>query len=572
MSINHTPKQLNDLGDAYFYGNGKEKNIELAFTYYKKAADLNNPVGYFNVGKYFIEKGQYKEALEYLSKAKDLGYTKAMIQLSDMYLNGLGTRKSKKKAFKNLMVAVEANDIYAFHQLGIFYLKGIGCRKDEKNALHYFELSAKSDVARGMYHLGSLYLDAKKIKPDYKNGFFWLDKAAVLGDLMAIHRLIDLYHDSHAFLKKKSKLYLQEMEFYYTELLARSMDEDALVKVAFTYYEGNDYTKINYDKANHYFKDLLQLDHTMGYLGLGLSNLYGRGIDTNYTKAKEYLEIAGTRGNMVAMNALGEMYRLGYGVEVNFQRAKDYYFEAAKSNETNALINLGLLHYRKQISGATHKMAFQYMKNAKDKGNELSHYWLGIFYEKGIGTNVDLKLAEQEYKQAIDAGNEGAKYKYAQMLYENTSRKKLSNKKRNQLYLEIKDLLIEYINSPNTSEVNTTYSMVMLGDLFRHEAFSLRSDKISRYYYESAAMKQHAKALVQMFHILRKKEPEVAFNYLKEACKHPVDGESFYVMAMLYMEGSEFTDKDDFKAKEYFGKAAALNYQPAKEKLGMMVN
>jgi len=114
--------------------------------------------------------------------------------------------------------------------------------------------------------------------------------------------------------------------------------------------------------------------------------------------------------------------------------------------------------------------------------------------------------------------------------------------------------------------------MVMLGDLFRHEAFSLRSDKISRYYYESAAMKQHAKALVQMFHILRKKEPEVAFNYLKEACKHPVDGESFYVMAMLYMEGSEFTDKDDFKAKEYFGKAAALNYQPAKEKLGMMVN
>ena len=289
MSINQTPKELNDLGDKYFYGLDTVKNIELAFTYYKKAADLNNPVGYFNVGKYFIEKEEYKEAIEYLLKAKDLRYTEAMVKLSEMYLNGLGYRKNKKKAFKMLQNAVNASDVFAFHKLGVFYLKGIGCKKDELKARDLFERSAKSKVARGMYHLGWLYLNAKKIKKDYENGFFWLDKASEKADLEAINYLIELYHNSHPYLKKKSLLYLQEMEFYYTELLAKTMNEEALIKVGFAYYEGNEFTKINYEKANGYFNDLLKMDNTMGYLGLGLSYLYGRGVEEDYIKAKEYL-------------------------------------------------------------------------------------------------------------------------------------------------------------------------------------------------------------------------------------------------------------------------------------------
>ena len=142
MTVTKTPKDLNDQGDQYFYAKGPDRNIEMAFTYYKKAADQNNPVGYYNVGKYFIEKEQYKEAVDYLSKAKDLGYAKASIRLSDMYLNGLGFRKNKKKAFKMIQSAVEANDIQALHQLGVFYLHGIGCKKDEKSAQKYFEQSA----------------------------------------------------------------------------------------------------------------------------------------------------------------------------------------------------------------------------------------------------------------------------------------------------------------------------------------------------------------------------------------------------------------------------------------------
>ena len=565
MSMNYTPKQLNDLGDQYFDGASKERNIELAFTYYKKAADLNNPIGYFNVARYFIEKEQFKQANEYLNKAKDLGYTIASIRLSDMYLKGLGFRRNKKKAFRHMNEAVIANDTSAMHQLGLFYEQGIGCRKNELEAKRYYQLSADNKVSAGMFQLGLLYIEAKSAKREFETGFFWLDKAAEQGSIDAINKLISLYHESHIYLKKKSKLYLKEMEFYYLELLAKLSDVEALIEVSMTYYLGSSVTKINNDKAKTYFNTLLDLDETVGYRGLG--NL---SIEVDYSKAKDLLEIAATRGDALSMNALGEIYRLGYGVDINYNRAKDYYFEAAKADETNALINMGLLNYRKQITGAKPELAFQYMQQAKTKGNDIAYYWLGIFYDKGIGVAKDFKKAEDAFKKAIETNNEGAKYKYAQILYDHVSNTKLSNKKKNVIYIQIRDLLFEYINSPITSEVNTTYAMYMLATLYSFENYDLKSEKISRYYFELASENKFTKAMVRMYNILKEKEAKAAFNYLQEAVKRPADGESLYELACLYLDGSEFIEKDVLKAKELFGKASGMKYLPAKEKLATL--
>jgi TPR repeat protein len=51
MNNQMTPKALNELGDKYFYGQNTSANIELAYTYYKQAADQGNPVGLYNVGR-----------------------------------------------------------------------------------------------------------------------------------------------------------------------------------------------------------------------------------------------------------------------------------------------------------------------------------------------------------------------------------------------------------------------------------------------------------------------------------------------------------------------------------------
>jgi TPR repeat protein len=564
-----TPKELNDIGDQYFYGRGSDKNIEVAFTYYKRAADQNNPVGLANVGKYFLAKNNEKDAFSYYQKAADLNYGYAYIKLSEMYLNGIGTKKSKKKAFKQLEEAVNLNEVDSYHLFGKYYLLGIGTSKNEDKALKLFELSAQNNNAEGMFLLGQLLLTGKKVKNDFESAFFHLDKAAVNKNINAINYLKKLYEEPHPYLKKKSDLYRNEMWFYYDELLANLDDVDALKRVSFAYYYGTKSVKVSYDKSIKYFKILHGLDEVEGYLGLGLSYLYGQGVEVDLERAKDYLVIAANRNNSKAKNALGDIYRLGKGVAIDYQVARDFYLEAAKDNEVDALINLGLLHYRKQIKNATDMLAMQFMTKASEYNSASSFYWLGIFYDKGIGTEPTADLAKKNFEKAIENGNIGAKYKLAQLLYDETINQKMSKRKADKNLSNVKELLIDYIKSPLSQEINNMFAMYLLGDMYKNEDSSFYSEKISRYWYEMAAEKSFTKAMVRMYEILRVKEPNKALQWLNKACEKPADGEELYQLGLVYEQGLFGVVQDNVKAKSLFRRAAELNYKDAVVKLTM---
>jgi TPR repeat protein len=564
-----TPKDLNIAGDQYFYGQGVEKNIEVAFTYYKRAADLNNPVGLFNVGKYFLQKLDYKQAYNYYRQSSDLDYAPADIKISEMHLNGLGIKKSKKKAFKYLEKAVKLNEVDAYHQLGKFYLNGIGCSKNEIKAQELFSLSAQNNNSEGMYLLGSLLLNAKQIKNDYESAFFHLDKAAVNNNINAIDYLKTLYEKPHPYLKKHSDLYLKEMWFYYDEILANLGNVDALKRCAFEYYYGGETTSINLEKSFKFFKSLYSFDDTDGYFGLGISYLNGHGVNVDYTRAKDYLEIASNRGNAKAKAALGDMHRLGKGVDLNYGLARDYYLEAAKSDEVDALINLGLLHYRKQIKSASEALAFQFMNKASSFENANAYYWLGIFYDKGIGCNKDFDLAKKNFELAIVKGNVGAKYKLAGLIYEEINDKKISKRKKSKFYQEIKTLLIDYVNHPLNQEINMLYAMYLLGELYLERDFSENSLKVSRYWFENAAENNFTKAMVRMYEILKEKESKKALNWLKKACENPQDGEELFELSLVYEAGLYGESKNEIMAKKLLEKSANLNFVKAIQKLNI---
>ncbi len=569
MNNQMTPKELNETGDQYFYGQGIDKNIEVAFTYYKRAADQNNPVGLANVGKYFLAKMNESQAFTYYEKSALMGYPLAFVKLSDMYLNGIGVKKNKKKAFKMMEEAANLNETDAYHLLGQYYLLGIGTSKNEKKALELFERSATSGNIEGMYHLGYLLLNGKSVKNDAETAFFYLDKAAVNKSLNAIKYLKTLYQTPHVYLKKKSDLYCQEMLFYYDEILAQLDDVEALKRVANVYYNGNDFTKINFEKSIKYFKVLYSLDEADGYLGMGLSYMYGQGVVIDFERAKDYLEIAANRGSSKAMNALGDMYRLGKGVVVDFQRARDFYLEAAKSNEVESLINLGLLHYRKQIKNANDGLALQFMTKASELGNGASFYWLGVFQEKGIGVNPNKELAKKNLLKAIENGNTGAKYKLAQIIYDETTASKISKKKLDKNFLEVKQLLIDYINSPLAQEVNVLYAMQMLGDMHAYDGFSEASKKVMRYWYELAAEKGFSKASVRMYDILKDTEERRAMYWLNKACEKPSDGEELFKMSIVYEEGLHGIMANKIRSVELLKKSAELQFQPAVMRLTM---
>ena len=249
MTTNLSPKETNDLGDKYFYGKGVPQNIELAYTYYKQTADEGNPVGLYNVGRYFIEKQEYKQALSYLQKSLASGYSKAHLVLADMALKGKGMLKSKKKAFRYTMEGAKLQDTDAYNQLAGYYLKGIGCEKDIRKAREYYQKSADLKNPEGMYRLALMMLETGKGQKNPEEAMKWLDEAVEANHKEAIDAIYSLYEKPHPYFKKRSQAFRKEMMFYYLEKKARIGDEKALEKVAQDYLEGTMITPENPEKA-----------------------------------------------------------------------------------------------------------------------------------------------------------------------------------------------------------------------------------------------------------------------------------------------------------------------------------
>lgn len=565
MERQRTPKELNDLGDQAFNGQGIERNIELAYTYYKQAADMNNPVGIYNLGKYYYAKANYKQAYQLFRKAADIEYGPSFIKLYKMHLDGAGVRKSKKKAFKYLKQGANTHDSSTYHLLARMYEEGLGTAKNSELAKEYYELSATKNHLEGMYGYGLFLLKQKDKGSEHETAFYWLDKAAHQHYQPAIIYLIELYQKPHPYLKKRSRLYLAEMTFHYQELLAKTNDIKALHLVVKAYEEGRDYLSINYQKVYGYYQKLHELDDVIGYLGMGKCCLYGLGTEKDYEKAIDYLEIASSRNISDAKNLLGDIYRHGYSVATDYQKAKSYYIGAAEEGNELALINLSLLHYRKQIKNASPAQAFTYIQRAAEKNVSNAYFWLGLYYELGVGTEKDLDKSKAAYQKAIDLGNNASRYKLASLIYGQIKKLKLNKRKMDTLYQEVKTLLMQYIEI--VEEDNRLKAMYLLGDLYLEPEFKQYSQKISRYYFESAAHLGYTKAMNRMFDIYEHEDVNEAIDWLFKATENPQDGESYYKLSICYEMGLGKLDKDITKAHQYLKKSAEMSYAKALEKI-----
>jgi hypothetical protein len=101
---------------AVFYknGNGTEKNLEKAFYWYQKAAEIGGKEAMYNLALCY-ENGEGTEknlekAFHWYQKAAENGDKEAMINLALCYENGEGTEKNLEKTFYWQKVA-ESNKI-----------------------------------------------------------------------------------------------------------------------------------------------------------------------------------------------------------------------------------------------------------------------------------------------------------------------------------------------------------------------------------------------------------------------------------------------------------------------------
>lgn len=568
-TVAQSVKWLNEQGDAYFEGKGKPQNKELAYTFYKQAADQDNPLGHLNIGRYFLDKKDYKKALEAIQKARSYRYPAASLMLSRMARTGQGLKKNKTKAFKFALEAAEWSDVDGYLDVATCYEDGFGVKRDVEKAFAYYKKAAELDHPKGMYKVGTILLATPKEKTGGEEALRWLDKAAMTGEPMAIRTLIDTYQKAAApFLKKKSRGYCDEMTFYYKELLARTGDDMSLREVAEAYHYGSHPVKKNPEKAFLYFSKLAEMKDPVGYHGLGMCHQNGQGVKVDLTKAKAYYEAAAALSHAGALTKLGDLVRAQATTPADFERARDHYLEAAKQNDLEAVINLGLLHYRAQIPNAQSALAFQYFDTAAKKGAVGAYYWLGVLYQKGEGVEINRETAKKMFRKAMAEGHLGSKFKLATSLFEEAEAPKIKPKPQTLLRTEAKRLMLEYVLDPQRHPANAVVAMRLLGESFERGDGEPSNPRAARYWHESAAQAGDGAAMLWMMRALKDREPTASWNWLEKACADPTFAEAHYQKGLILLEGiSQVVKVDPIKAKQAFETAARMNHPQAVAKL-----
>ena len=151
-----------ELARVYYDGKGTEKDLKLAFSWYKKSADQ--------------------------------GYVPAQYGLALMYYNGEGTKKDMEFAFSWYKESAEQGDTLAQNGLAGMYYRGEGTEKDLKLAFDWVKKSADQGYAPAQYALAGIYYNGEGIEKDLKSVFDWMKKSADQGYAPAQNGLAGMYY------------------------------------------------------------------------------------------------------------------------------------------------------------------------------------------------------------------------------------------------------------------------------------------------------------------------------------------------------------------------------------------
>lgn len=202
-----------DVAAFYLFGYEVERNIGEAIKWYKKAAQLNSPLAYHNLGYLCFQDSELHDtAIGYFKKATELGYAESAYMLGIMFLYGYGTEKEPNTALSYFVSAFELGkeqtcralgDLFfqgAFDDgkqnidkaiewylcgvdkqvlscvevLGDCYYFGFGVNIDYDLAFDFYKTAAEKGSANAAFMLGTMYSSGQSVKKNYREALKWM--------------------------------------------------------------------------------------------------------------------------------------------------------------------------------------------------------------------------------------------------------------------------------------------------------------------------------------------------------------------------------------------------------------
>lgn len=154
------PEAMFCLGAMYETGTGVNKEINVAFRWYRQAAEHGHPLAMYCVA---------------------------------MMLLGNGVEANIPERNKWLHLAAENGVAAAQFDIGAMYGNGIGYEKNHSKAVMWYRKSAQQGYDKGQFSLGVMYYNGMGVEQDYDEAEKWFLEAARQGHNGAIDILLSNY-------------------------------------------------------------------------------------------------------------------------------------------------------------------------------------------------------------------------------------------------------------------------------------------------------------------------------------------------------------------------------------------
>ena len=388
------PGSENDLGYCYEFECGIEQNYDLAFKWYKKAAEHGSIAGQYNLGRcYEVGRGvkqDMNQALKWYLAAANRGFCDAQYQVAIAYDTGNGVSKNFGEAVKWYTYAAEQGHSDAMVNLGNKYLYGQGVAQDAKKALELYRKSAEQGNGMAMNNIGLCYEEHRGVDISYAKAAEWYEKA---GD----HGFIEGYYKGAVKIREGSyELWDHADELF--EKYIQAKGKNGIKRVAEFWYE----TK-HYVKALEYYEEYEKKIKKGGLLASTLESYADTcrnavivpRLKELRKKSIELYEEAVEKGSNSARLSLFLIYTFSdYEGEQNEKKARKHRLELLKTGEylDGSLLTTERLPYNRE---EVYAIAVGYANNTiKD-------------YERGFGSH---RSTQENFEEAVKRLEKAAEY------------------------------------------------------------------------------------------------------------------------------------------------------------------
>lgn len=155
------------------------------------AVALSEPAsaGAWEDGVAAYKRGDFAQAVAFMSVAAADGDVAAQVNLGIAYANGTDTERDYGQSIKWFRRAADQGAALAQFNLGVIYQRGLGVPQDYAEAARWYLLAADGDEPRAQLEIGLKLADGQGIAEDRVEALKWLILAAINREAnAAMHR------------------------------------------------------------------------------------------------------------------------------------------------------------------------------------------------------------------------------------------------------------------------------------------------------------------------------------------------------------------------------------------------